>query len=112
MHHLIGALGPGQTLNFMHEMNQTERIKFMISSTFDSIYCKIPIISPGLIFVKKAVLLGLFSGELISEGAYYRKEFCVSKWVWLDNKNSLKQLALTDHGLIFRRAYYRNDFCV
>ena len=28
-------------------------------------YCKIPIISPGLIFVQKTVLLGLFSGELI-----------------------------------------------
>ena len=28
------------------------------------VYRKIPIISPGLIFVQKAVLLGLFSGEL------------------------------------------------
>ena len=40
---------------------------------------KIPIISPGLIFVQKAVLLGFFSGELILGGAYYWKEFCVSK---------------------------------
>ena len=53
-------------------------------------YPKIPIISPVLIFVQKAVLLGLFSGELIFRGAYYWKEFCVSKWVGLDNKNSLK----------------------
>ena len=34
--------------------------------------------------------MGLFSGELIFSGAYYWKEFCVSKWVWLDNKRSLK----------------------
>ena len=51
-------------------------------------YHKIPIISPGLIFVQKAVLLGLFSGEVIFEGAYHWREFCVSKWVGLDNKNS------------------------
>ena len=48
--------------------------------------------SPGLIVVQKAVLLGLFSGKLIFGGAYYWKEFCVSKLVGLDNKNSLKQL--------------------
>ena len=53
-------------------------------------YRKIPIISPGLIFFKKAFLLGLFSGELIFGGAYYWKEFCVSKWAGFDNKNSLK----------------------
>ena len=53
-------------------------------------YRKIPIISPGLIFVPKTFLVGLFSGELIFGGAYYWKEFCVSKWVGLDNKNSLK----------------------
>ena len=47
-------------------------------------------INPGLIFVQKAFLLGLFLGELIFRGAYYWKEFCVSKWVGLDNKNSLK----------------------
>ena len=35
-------------------------------------------------------MLGLFSGKLIFGGAYYWKEFCVSKWVGLDNKNSLK----------------------
>ena len=71
----------------------------------------------GLIIVQKAVLLGLFSRELIFGGAYYWKEFCVSKWVGLDNnnslkhyKNSLKQLALIVHGLIFRRAYYWKDF--
>ena len=51
-------------------------------------------------------MLGLFSGELIFGGAYYWREFCVSKWVGLDNKNSLKhyenslkQLALTVHGV-------------
>ena len=91
-------------------------------------YRKIPIICPGLIFVQKAVLLGLFSGELIFRGAYYWKELRVSKWVWLDNKNSLKQLKtastnspwayiregllsegflrLRFGGLIFGRAYF------
>ena len=42
-----------------------------------------PIISPGLIFVQKAFLLGLFSGELIFGGACYQKQFYISKWVWL-----------------------------
>ena len=44
-------------------------------------YRNIPILSPGLTFVQKAVLLGLFSGELIFGGACYQKEFCISKWV-------------------------------
>ena len=35
------------------------------------------IISPGLIFVQKAILLGFFSGELIFGGACYWKEFCI-----------------------------------
>ena len=92
-------------------------------------YLKIPIISPGLIFVPKAFLLGFFSGEIIFGGACYWREFCVSKWVGLDNKNSLKQLKpantntpwaciweglfseeylyLRFGGLIFGRAYFR-----
>ena len=45
-------------------------------------YRNIPIISPGLIFVQKAFLVGLFSGKLIFGGACY--------WVGLDNKNSIK----------------------
>ena len=74
---------------------------------------------PELVFVQKAFFLGLFSGELILEGAYYWKEFCVSKWVGLGNKNclkhyenSLKQLALKVYGLIFGSAYYWKNFCV
>ena len=51
-------------------------------------YRKIPILSPGLIFVQKAFLTGLFSGDLIIGGAYYWREFCLLKWVGLDNKNS------------------------
>ena len=35
-------------------------------------------------------MLGLFSGQLIFGGAYYWKEFCVSKLLGLNNKNSLK----------------------
>ena len=75
---------------------------------FFNIYRKILI--PGLIFVQMAFLLGLFLGELVFGGAYYWKEFCVSKWVGLDNKNSLKQLALTGYGLIFGRPYYWKGF--
>ena len=78
-------------------------------------------ISPGLIFVQKAVLLGLFSGELILGGAYYWKEFCVSKWVGLDNKTASTNspwayiwegllsegfLRLRFGGLIFGRAFF------
>ena len=33
-------------------------------------------------------MLGLFSGELSFRGAYYWKEFWVSKWVKLDNKTA------------------------
>ena len=84
-------------------------------------YRKIPIISPGLIFVQKAVLLSLFSGKLILGGAYYWKEFCVSKWVELDSKTVSTNspwadiweglllvgfLHLRFGGLIFGRAYF------
>ena len=50
---------------------------------------KILILNPGLIFVKKAVLLGLFLGELIFGGACYWKGFCISNGFRL-TKNSLK----------------------
>ena len=48
------------------------------------LYHKILIIhvSPELIFVQKAVLLGLFSGELIFGGAYYWEEFCILLMGW------------------------------
>ena len=56
---------------------------------------------------------------LFSEGLIIGRNFAVSKWVGIDNKNnlkhsenSLKYLELTAHGLIFGRAYYRKDFCV
>ena len=52
------------------------------------LYRKIPIISPGLIFVQRAFSLGLFSGELIFGGACYWKEVCVSNRVWLVNKTA------------------------
>ena len=51
-------------------------------------YRKILIISPGLLFVQKDLLVGLFSEELILGGACYWREFCVSKWVGFDDKNS------------------------
>ena len=76
-----------------------------------SVYHKISIISLGLIFDQKTVLLGLFSGELIFGGAYGWRELFVSKWDGLDNKTSYS-VTLTAHGLIFGRAYYRKDICV
>ena len=53
------------------------------------IHHKIPIISPGLIFVQKAFLMGLFSGELNFGGTYYWRAFCISKWVGLDKKKKV-----------------------
>ena len=38
-------------------------------------YRKIPIISPGLIFVQKTFLLGLFRGSLFLEGLVIGKNF-------------------------------------
>ena len=70
------------------------------------------IISPGLVFVQKAFFWAYLQGKLILGGACYREEYCISKWVWLANKNSLnssKQLTVTVHGFtlcIFGRAYY------
>ena len=63
---------------------------------------KLPIISPGLIFVQKAFFLGLFSGELTFGGACYRKKFCFSKRVGLDNKTatSNRQWAYIREGLL------------
>ena len=42
----------------------------------------------GPIFVQKAFLLGLFSGELIFGGAYYWKEFCVQNELGLTIKTA------------------------
>ena len=67
-------------------------------------YCKIMVVSPGLIFVQIAVLLGLFSGQ----GLVIGRNFAFQNGLSL----TIEQLALTVHGLIFGRAYYRKDFCV
>ena len=83
-------------------------------------YRRIPIITPGLIFVRKVFFSGFISQRLIFGDAYYRsREFCASKWVWFNNKKSfkhyytsLKQLTLTVYGLIFGRAHYQKDICV
>ena len=85
------------------------------------IYRKIPIINPRPIFAQTALLLGLFSGEVIFGGAYYWREFCVSKWVGLTiktvNSNSpwayIRESLLSERylrprfeRLIFGRAYF------
>ena len=66
-------------------------------------------------------MLGLVLGELIFGGAYYWKEFCVSKWVELHNKTASTNspqayiwegllsegfLHLRFGGLILGRAYF------
>ena len=64
------------------------------------------------------LLMGIFSGELISEGLITGRNFrCVQKWVGLESKNSqqhkdnsLKMLTLKVHGLIFGRALYWAHF--
>ena len=73
-------------------------------------YRKIPIISPGLIFVQKAFLLGLFLGELIFGGAYYWREFCVSNGLDLtiNTASTNSPWAYSIYG----RAYCRKDICV
>ena len=77
-------------------------------------YGKIPKISPGLIFVQKAVYWAYFSGSLFSEGLVIGRNFAFQNGVGLSIKtakntkmNSLKQLTVTVHGLTFRRDYYR-----
>ena len=75
---------------------------------------------PWAYICSKGFFAGLiFWGAYSRRGRCYWKEFCISKWFGLDNKNSLKyykntlkQLALTVHGLIFERAYYRKDIPV
>ena len=52
-------------------------------------YPKILIISPELYLFKGLFCWDYFQGGG-GGGAYYWNEFCVSKWVGLDNKNSLK----------------------
>ena len=56
---------------------------------------------------------------LIFRGAYFWRGLLLegvfafqNGFIGLDNKNGLKQLALTTHGLIFGRAYYRKDIFV
>ena len=69
---------------FLSEWKIEESLKL----TSQYVCRNIPIISPGLVFGQKAFSLGLFSVELVFGGACYRKEFCVSNWVLLLNKNS------------------------
>ena len=77
-------------------------------------YRKIPVQSnnPWANICSKGCFAGLISGE-----AYFRRGLLLEgilrfKMGWACNKNSLKQLALTAHGLILGRAYYRKDICV
>ena len=61
-------------------------------------YRKPPNISPGLIFVRKHFLVGLYMGRLIYGGAYIRSRFCVS------NINYLLTLFLYNTRLIYKQA--------
>ena len=52
------------------------------------IYCKVPIIILGPVFVQKALLLGLFSGELIFGGAYSWRNFVFQNGLGLTTKTA------------------------
>ena len=86
-------------------------------------YRKVSIISPGLIFVQKAVLLAYFRGSLFSEGLIIGRTFAFQNGFGLTIKtasvkhyeNNLKQLKtasnnklITVRGLLFGRAYCRD----
>ena len=69
-------------------------------------------------FVIPKAFGGHIFGGAYSEGLIIGRNFsCVQKWVGLESKNSqqqkdnsLKQLTLKVHGLIFGRALYRAHF--
>ena len=61
-------------------------VVYCLSLTNLLLYHKIPIISPGLIFLQKAVLLGLFSGVLISEGLIIGRNFVFQNVLGLTTK--------------------------
>ena len=84
-------------------------------------YRKIPIISPGLIFVQTAFLLGLFSGSLFLEGLIIGRNFAFqnglgltiktasinSPWAYIwEGLLSEGFVRLRFGGLIFGRAYF------
>ena len=53
--------------------------------------------------------MGLFSGELIFRAAYYWREFCISKWVGLDNENSLNHQDNVQPKTATCNPYYLKD---
>ena len=71
------------------------------------VYRKIPIVSPGLIFVQKAVLLGLFSGEL-SVGLVIGRNFAFQNGFGLSIKtaSSNSPWAYIRKGLLSRSEGY------
>ena len=84
-------------------------------------YRKIPMTSPGLIFVQKAFLLGLFSGKLVLEGFIIGGNFAFQNgldltiktasincpWAYIrEGLFSEGYLRLRFGGLIFGRAYF------
>ena len=86
-----------------------------------AVYRKIPITSPGLIFVQKAFLLGLFSGSLFLEGLIIGGNFAFqngldltmktvstnSPWAYIwEGLLSEGYLRLRFGGLIFGRTYF------
>ena len=85
-------------------------------------YRKIPIISPWLMFVQKAFLLGLFlEGLVIGRNFAFQNGFDLSiknsnsnsPWAYIrEGLLSEGYLHLRFGGLIFGRAYYRKDICV
>ena len=54
-------------------------------------------------------MLGLFSGELIFGGAYYWKEFCISKWVGHDKQKQPEKARINSPWAHFREDFYVID---
>ena len=58
-------ISEGKIPNKFETSTDTQLGNTQLAFEVSAIYHKIPIINPGLIFVQKAVLLDLFSGQLI-----------------------------------------------
>ena len=55
-------------------------------------------------------MLGLFSGELIFGGAYYWKEFCISKWVGHDKQKQPEKAGINSPWAHFREGLLLEGF--
>ena len=74
------------------------------------VYHKVLIVSPGLIFVQKAFLVGLFLGRLIFGGRFaLQNGFGLTKE---KTASSSYSVSLTVSRPLLGRPFYRKDICV